>query len=221
MRAAARAAKEPSKTFLFVSLAIEQVPIGWNRTRQWERPRVPSFEFRQPQTAPFPSPSCGRDAHYCAPPRTDPYERLSRIRLLPRVFDGKPLPCGLPYAVQTLWRALPTLRSERAFLSRVPLGPRPSLHGLRRRFPGLVRLLRRYYGGVRLLTPVRHALRLFAFRMRTRTADGLWSGMRPPRFRRDPFVRDVAFDPGRATAPRMTAPHMLPSTLITGSAPAT
>jgi hypothetical protein len=69
------------------------------------------------------------------------------------------LPCALPYAVQTLWRAVPTLRSERAFLSRLPLGPRPWLHPLRRRFPGLVRRLRRYYGGVRLLTLVRHALR--------------------------------------------------------------
>jgi hypothetical protein len=37
------------------------------------------------------------------------------------------------------------------------------------------------------------------------------SEMRPPRFRCDPFARDVAFDPGRASAPRMTVPHMLPS----------
>ena len=34
---------------------------------------------------------------------------------------------------------------------------------------------------------------------------------RYPRFRCDPFARDVAFDPGRASAPRMTVPHMLPS----------
>ena len=45
--------------------------------------------------------------------------------------------------------------------------------------------------------------------------------VRSPRFRRDPFVRDVAFDPGRATAPCIAAPHMLPSTLKTASAPAT
>ena len=32
-----------------------------------------------------------------------------------------------------------------------------------------------------------------------------------PRFRCDPFARDVAFDPGRASAPRITVPHMLPS----------
>src|ERR1700730_18533890 len=37
------------------------------------------------------------------------------------------------------------------------------------------------------------------------------SEMRSPRFRYDPFARDVALDPGRATAPRKTVPHMLPS----------
>src|SRR6266496_4446180 len=34
---------------------------------------------------------------------------------------------------------------------------------------------------------------------------------RPPSFRYDPFARDVALDPGRATAPRIAVPHMLPS----------
>src|SRR4029453_17609625 len=32
---------------------------------------------------------------------------------------------------------------------------------------------------------------------------------RSPRFRCDPFARDVALDPGRASAPRITVPHML------------
>src|ERR1700738_1899711 len=41
-----------------------------------------------------------------------------------------------------------------------------------------------------------------------------------PRFRRVPFVRDVVFDHGRASAPRMTGSHMLPSTLLTVSASA-
>src|SRR5262249_53457105 len=31
---------------------------------------------------------------------------------------------------------------------------------------------------------------------------------RPPSFRYDPFARDVALDPGRATAPRIAVPHM-------------
>ena len=43
---------------------------------------------------------------------------------------------------------------------------------------------------------------------------------RPPRFRCNPFMRDVAFDPGGASAPRIAVPHMLPSTSTTASAPA-
>ena len=43
---------------------------------------------------------------------------------------------------------------------------------------------------------------------------------RSPRFRRVPFVRDGIFDHGRATAPRIPGPHMLPSTFPTGSASA-
>src|SRR5260221_10428665 len=46
------------------------------------------------------------------------------------------------------------------------------------------------------------------------------SDVRSPRFRRDPFVRDMVFDPGRASAPRIAVPHMLPSTLLTASASA-
>src|SRR5689334_13615260 len=42
----------------------------------------------------------------------------------------------------------------------------------------------------------------------------------PPRFRRDPLLRDGVFDHGRASAPRIAAPHMLPSTLLTASASA-
>src|SRR5215813_9862182 len=36
-----------------------------------------------------------------------------------------PLPCGLPYALQRLCHALPSLCPVRALLARVPLGPRP------------------------------------------------------------------------------------------------
>src|SRR6202162_1813424 len=65
---------------------------------------------------------------------------------------------------------------------------------------------------------VRPRLRLLAFPMRTRAAPLLVErGI--PRFRCDPFVRDVAIDPGRASAPRVTVPHMLPSTEPTVSAP--
>jgi hypothetical protein len=44
--------------------------------------------------------------------------------------------------------------------------------------------------------------------------------MRPPRFRRVPFARDAVFDPGRASTPRITGPHILPSTEATVSASA-
>src|SRR4051794_37770148 len=57
--------------------------------------------------------------------------------------------------------------------------------------------------------------------MRASRLCSLWSSVRSLRFRRIPFRRDVVFDPGGATAPRITVPHMLPSTLMTGSASAT
>src|SRR5262245_35918138 len=56
--------------------------------------------------------------------------------------------------------------------------------------------------------------------MRTRSAHGLWSDVGSPSFRRDPFARDVLFDPGGTTMPRITALHMLRSTMSTVSAPA-
>ena len=142
-----------------------------------------------------------------------------RIRLPPRVSDGK-THCDLPYARKPRI-ARSRFCARRARLWLIPLGPCPWLHQLRRRLPDFVRRLHRYYGRARLLTPVHHALRLSSLPHADQTANGLWPGVRPPRFRRDPFVRDVALDPGRATAPRITAPHMWPSTNNTGSAPAT
>jgi len=59
-----------------------------------------------------------------------------------------PCPCNVPYAVQPLGHAFPVLRPVRVVLTRVPLGPRPSLHPLLSRHAGSVRGLRRYYGGV-------------------------------------------------------------------------
>src|SRR5208337_5039345 len=52
-----------------------------------------------------------------------------------------PQPCGLPHAFQAVGRALPARCPGRAVLSRVLLGPRPWLHELLRRSPGLVRSL--------------------------------------------------------------------------------
>jgi len=80
-------------------------------------------------------------------------------------------------------------------------------------------MLHRYYAAVRLLvcSSTASSPRLpVAARDRQATA----GQTRSPRFRRDPSIRDVASDPGRATVPRITAPHMLPSAVATASAPA-
>src|SRR3954463_11368019 len=72
-----------------------------------------------------------------------------------------------------------------------------------------------------LLTPVHYRLRLLAFPIRASRRLCRRPDARSLRFRHIPFRRDVAFDPGGATAPRITVPHMLPSTLMTGSASST
>jgi hypothetical protein len=62
---------------------------------------------------------------------------------------------------------------------------------------------------------------LLSFPPRPGTAAATAGGRRSPRFRRDPFVRDLVSDPGRATMPRIMAPLMLRWALWTASAPAT
>src|SRR5499427_5953004 len=57
--------------------------------------------------------------------------------------------------------------------------------------------------------------------MRTSRLCSLWPDMRSLRFRRVPFGRDGAFDPGGATASRIAMPHILPSTVPSVSASAT
>src|SRR5260221_13783194 len=56
--------------------------------------------------------------------------------------------------------------------------------------------------------------------MRASAACRRWSNVGSPRFRRAPFVRDGVFDLGRASAPRITVPHMLPSATLKASASA-
>ena len=68
--------------------------------------------------------------------------------------------------------------------------------------------------------PVHHRLRFLTFPMRASRLCSLWPDMRPLRFRRVPFGRDGAFDPGGATASRIAMPHMLPSTVPSVSASA-
>ena len=70
-------------------------------------------------------------------------------------------------------------------------------------------------------SPLPRQLRLLDFPSWPGIAVATAGGMRSPRFRRDPFIRDVASDPGRATVPCIAAPHMLPSAVATASAPAT
>src|SRR5271155_2893148 len=78
--------------------------------------------------------------------------------------------------------------------------------------------LHRYYAAVRLLTPSPTAS---SPRLPVVARDRLGDCGRgevsqvPTR-----SIRDVALDLGRATVPRITAPHMLPSAVATASAPA-
>jgi hypothetical protein len=103
----------------------------------------------------------GRDASPRAP-RTDPYVRLSRIRLPPWVTAA----VSRRMRANALCHACPALSPARAELARIPLGPRPSLDRLRRGSLRFVRRLLSYYGKVRLLVPVHHWLRLLTFPMR-------------------------------------------------------
>ena len=59
-----------------------------------------------------------------------------------------PLSRDLPYALQRLCHAIPSLCPERALLARVPLGPCPWLHRLRCGRDRFVRRLHSYYGSV-------------------------------------------------------------------------
>ena len=65
----------------------------------------------------------------------------------------------------------------------------------------------------RLLAPVHHRLRLLTFRCGPSLSLDTDGQSRDPSFRRDPFARDVLLDPGGTAMPRMTALHMLRSTI--------
>src|ERR1035437_1757304 len=93
-------------------------------------------------------------------PRTDPYERNYRIRLLPRMSGVKVL---LGARRLTLGHSFPAQCRARAGFCVVLLGLRPSLHILRRDACLFVRPLHRYYGAVSPLPGVR--VRLVAIRL--------------------------------------------------------
>jgi hypothetical protein len=159
-------------------------------------------------------------------PRADPGVRLSRTGLLSWVIPLRRSGFGRPMQ----WRngtapAQVTRRPGSApgacVADRSPLDQAPSLHPLRGRSLGVVRGLPRYYAPVRLLRLVHHRLQpLRPSRRGPARRQAARPNRRSPRFRRDPLQRDVVFDPGRASAPRLAVPHMLPSTLLTVSASA-
>src|SRR5919112_4442287 len=66
----------------------------------------------------------------------------------------------------------------------------------------------------------RGSFALLSFPPRPKAAVATSGDRRSPRFRRDPFVRELVSDRGRATVPRIAAPLMLPSALWNASAPA-
>ena len=113
----------------------------------------------------------------------------------------------------------PVLRPGHRQSSAIPPTEPPSLHTLRRRSSrpcsGASSVLR----GSSDPSSVPRQRRLLAFPPRPGVAAATAGQARSPRFRRRLFARDGVFDRGRATAPRMTAPHMLPSRFSSASAP--
>src|SRR5262247_3514112 len=69
--------------------------------------------------------------------------------------------------------------------------------------------------------PVHHRLRFLTFPMRTSRLCILWPDRDLSGSDAFLFGRDVAFDPGGATASRIAMPHILPSTVPSVSASAT
>ncbi len=113
------------------------------------------------------------------------------------------------------WQRCPVLCPVPRRPAQSPLGSGPSL-----RLARFLRPHRQYY------TPIRHPVsaRPAASVVPCRWPPPATSPEAPtglPRFRHVPFVREMASDPGRAAAPRITAPFMLPSPQRTGSASAT
>ena len=105
-------------------------------------------------------------------PRPDPYVRLSRIRLLPRVCDGtscriRSSACDTRawFSVQYVlcWCVFPLAPALRSTDTAATAPADASAGGFLR----FVRRLHSYYDEVRLLVSVHHRLRLLTFPMRT------------------------------------------------------
>jgi hypothetical protein len=111
----------------------------------------------------------GMAASLAAP---DPYVRLSRIRLPPRVSTA-----SLPYALQRREARLPGTEPGTGSAGAHSPWSQSLAHRLRSGSLRIVRRLHGYYDWVRLLVPVHHRLRLLAFPMRTRSAQARVTAM--------------------------------------------
>ena len=165
-----------------------------------------------------PSQDCGRDAHYWAPP--------AQNRTCSFPAYGSHLGCltaGLA-AFRTRSGTCDTLsrhcvrhvRHRFAVSLASALCSTASAAGHPALFGGFVATM----AESDFSCPCIIGFRFLTFPMRASRLCSLWSDMRPLRFRRVPFGRDVAFDPGGATASRIAMSHMLPSTVPSVSASA-
>jgi hypothetical protein len=151
-------------------------------------------------------------------PRTEPYVRLSRIRLPPRMSDDKAF-VALCRTRASAWVTRSRLKvrcvlCRLAFSSAPALGSIASSTARAASFDDFAATM----AGSDCLRPFivgygsSPSQRGPACTPRSETSS--------PRFRHDPFVRDEVCDHGRVTAPRVTALLMLPSALSTASASA-
>ena len=153
-----------------------------------------------------------RRSRRAAFPHRAPVESQTRRehhRMLPSVGFAASVTGRFRFCARGMRRRSPSLRPA-AFPPRSP----PPICGR------LCSKLHRYYAAVRLLTPSPAASSSPDFLPRPGIDKATTGGMRSPRFRRVPFRRDVVWDSGRASAPRILAPHMLPSTFLSVSASA-
>ena len=142
-------------------------------------------------------------------PRADPGVRLSRTGLLSRVMAQR---CsermGTLLQSRDARGATPVTSVVRLRVRRLLCRPRSPRSGAFPPPPPPPRVRLCSAASTVLCTrPTPHARASSAMLIRASRRDPappwrLRVGMRPPRFRRDPCVRDVVFDPGRAAAPR-------------------
>ena len=148
----------------------------------------------------FPAPgSCRRSNVIAVRDLTSPIVAIRR--------RATPMACFVRHRVRSTRCRPPSLRPG----SFPPRSPPPLIADLFERFAGTM--------GPSDSSPAPRQLRLLDFLSRSRTASAIVDQARSPRFRHRLFARDGVFDLGGATASRMTTPHMLPSTLLNGSAP--